>query len=263
MLGIVLVVSWQDDPFVAAKDRTLLQALSNATEHFPPVGGVAGGLNLVGTIESFGFEFVADILKVALDDLAAVVEALHGTVLVRNFDLVLVERDTGYTAAGETSNVAHRTSDAASDVEDLVALSYSQLHGKEKFGPLDTLFKGFSNETRCEMKRLSPSPFIKVRYQVVKGVHHTFVLELTLADALFRRYGSDIFSGSLEQLLVSIDGILDVFASQDGVIVGENGNRTGNCVLEGGLGSVTFELSSAKQKIDDDDQRCWPDEQRG
>mmetsp|Transcript_83623 Transcript_83623/g.125409 ORF Transcript_83623/g.125409 Transcript_83623/m.125409 type:complete len:202 (-) Transcript_83623:140-745(-) len=197
---------------------------------------MASGFDLVGSFEGGLLE--GQVLEITLNRLAQVSQTHVSTVLVTNVDLVLVDGDTSDSGSAEDSDVAHRSTHTATNIQAAHALLEAKARGKEVLGTLDGLVEGLVLVARTEMERLSPSILVKVSDDVVEMVNHVGVSLLALVNRDIASDSTSIVTSSLEHTLVVIHHILEVTLGQSMIIITQQIGSTIEAIIVFSLAGV-------------------------
>ena len=199
ILGIVRI---RHAPFVAGKDRSGLEDAVNFGIHPNSVGGVARCLDGIRGIVAGILE--GHLHKVALHRTALLGAQLRVSLaqLVAPVDLILVQSEAGNVGPGEFANIAHRTADAAADIQNLEVgrrWGKTKLAGQIVLVTADRFTKVLVRVTVGKVERLAPSPFVKERGEIVVRVDERLVISVALVGLVGRM-----------QTIVLIDTAIDV-----------------------------------------------------
>ena len=167
VLGIVRI---RHAPFVAGKYRSGLEDAVNFGIHSNSVGGVARCLDGIRGV-------IAGILEWHLHKVTLHRPALLGAQLrvslaqlIAPIDLILVQSEAGNVGPGEFANIAHRSSDATSDIQNFEVgcrRGEAKLAGQIVLMAADRLTKVLVRVPIGKVERLAPSPLVKERGEVI------------------------------------------------------------------------------------------------
>mmetsp|Transcript_24578 Transcript_24578/g.30894 ORF Transcript_24578/g.30894 Transcript_24578/m.30894 type:complete len:246 (-) Transcript_24578:415-1152(-) len=158
----------QDNPVIGGKESSLLQTVVDAGEAFDPIRTVTSCLNGISNIETLLLKLFGQLLKITLYQTCLTLKALLCTVLIPNFDLIIINRHTGNIRPGKLMNIAHRPADATSDIKCLLLMRESSAECEVVFGAVDGFLKCFAFFTWCKVEGLSPAVFVEVGDEVVE-----------------------------------------------------------------------------------------------
>ena len=122
--------------------------------------------------------------------------------LVAPVDLILVQSEAGNVGPGEFANVAHRSADAAADIQNLEVgrrRGKAKLAGQIVLVTADRFTKVLVRVTVGKVERLAPSPLVKERGEVVVRVDERLVISVALVGLVGRM-----------QPIVLIDTAIDI-----------------------------------------------------
>mmetsp|Transcript_5092 Transcript_5092/g.7756 ORF Transcript_5092/g.7756 Transcript_5092/m.7756 type:complete len:201 (-) Transcript_5092:327-929(-) len=196
MLRVFLIITSfrQNYPLITHEQTALLEAVINSRETNLPIRTVASRLNCISSIKGSSLELLWKFLKVSLNQAALLINALLSAILIADFNLVLVNCNTGDVGASKLLNIAQGTTNTTSNIKYFRSWCDIAPQCKIMFSTVDRFLECFTLQAGCKMKGLSPSPFIKVSHQIIKAVHHSGIFLLPVLNTVSCGRSANILS---------------------------------------------------------------------